>query len=110
MLTKLAVEAALNAELTDHPGHEKNAPKKALIPAIATRQKPCFAIILIACVDGLKGFPNAINSVYPQISIRWRALGKPEHVLRLPAGYPQDDLHHKRYRTTGDLSGDQAGV
>ncbi|WP_080241821.1 IS256 family transposase [Salmonella enterica] len=28
MLTKLTVEAALNAELTDHPGHEKNAPKK----------------------------------------------------------------------------------
>jgi putative transposase len=24
--------------------------------------------ILIACVDGLKGFPDAINSVYPQIS------------------------------------------
>lgn len=27
MLTKLAVETALNAELTDHIGHEKNAPK-----------------------------------------------------------------------------------
>ncbi|HAG1629962.1 TPA: IS256 family transposase, partial [Salmonella enterica] len=25
MLTKLTVETALNAELTDHPGHEKNA-------------------------------------------------------------------------------------
>lgn len=33
MLTKLTVETALNAELTDHLGHEKNAPKKALIPA-----------------------------------------------------------------------------
>lgn len=30
MLTKLTVETALNAELTDHPGHEKNAPKKGL--------------------------------------------------------------------------------
>lgn len=28
MLTKLTVETALNAELTDHLGHEKNAPKK----------------------------------------------------------------------------------
>lgn len=28
MLTKLTVETALNAELTNHPGHEKNAPKK----------------------------------------------------------------------------------
>lgn len=27
MLTELTVEAALNAELTDHLGHEKNAPK-----------------------------------------------------------------------------------
>ncbi len=27
MLTKLTVETALNAELTDHFGHEKNAPK-----------------------------------------------------------------------------------
>lgn len=44
MLTKLTVETALNAELTDHLGHEKNAPKKALIPAMATRQKRCFAM------------------------------------------------------------------
>lgn len=28
MLTKLTVETALNTELTDHFGHEKNAPKK----------------------------------------------------------------------------------
>ena len=28
ILTKLTVETALNAELTDHLGHEKNAPKK----------------------------------------------------------------------------------
>lgn len=28
LLTKLTVETALNAELTDHLGHEKNAPKK----------------------------------------------------------------------------------
>ncbi len=27
MLTKLTVETALNTELTDHLGHEKNAPK-----------------------------------------------------------------------------------
>ncbi len=28
MLTKLTVETALNAELTEHLGHEKNAPKR----------------------------------------------------------------------------------
>ncbi len=27
MLTKLTVETSLNAELTDHLGHEKNVPK-----------------------------------------------------------------------------------
>ena len=26
--------------------------------------------ILIACVDGLKGFPDAINTVYPQTQIQ----------------------------------------
>ncbi len=41
MLTKLTVETAPNAG----PGHEKNAPKKVLIHAMATRQKPCFAIV-----------------------------------------------------------------
>ncbi|VEA28391.1 transposase [Salmonella enterica subsp. enterica] len=30
MLTKLTVETALNAELADHPGYEKNAPKNRL--------------------------------------------------------------------------------
>jgi len=30
MLTKLTVETVLNAELTDHLGHEKNAPKNRL--------------------------------------------------------------------------------
>lgn len=44
MLTKLTVETALNAELTDYLGHEKNAPKKAQIPAMATRQKRCCAM------------------------------------------------------------------
>ncbi|VEA28393.1 putative transposase for insertion sequence element ISRM3-like protein [Salmonella enterica subsp. enterica] len=52
--------------------------------------------ILIACVDGLKGFPDAINSVfpkYPQISKKLAcALGKPQYALQLSAGYPQDHL------------------
>lgn len=44
MLTKLTAETALNTELTDHLGYEKNAPKKALIPVTATRRKPCFVM------------------------------------------------------------------
>lgn len=39
MLTKLTVETALNAELTDHLGHEKMLLNQALIPVMATRQK-----------------------------------------------------------------------
>ncbi|EOS96469.1 hypothetical protein ETR_02599 [Erwinia tracheiphila PSU-1] len=34
MLTKLTVETALNAELTDHLGHEKNAPKTFDVVAV----------------------------------------------------------------------------
>ncbi len=45
MLTKLTVETALNAELTDHPGHEKNTHNKAQTSVLATRQKPCFAVM-----------------------------------------------------------------
>lgn len=44
MLTKLTVETALNTELTDHLGHEKNTPKKAQPPALATRRKRCFSM------------------------------------------------------------------
>ncbi len=43
MLTKLTVETALNAELTDHLGHEKMHLKPAPTPAMATRQKRCSA-------------------------------------------------------------------
>ena len=44
MLTKLTVETALNAELTDHLGHEKNAPKTGSNTRMATRQKRCYAM------------------------------------------------------------------
>lgn len=43
MLTKLIVETALNAELTDHLGREKNALNQALIFETAARPKPCYA-------------------------------------------------------------------
>lgn len=39
MLTKLTVETALNAELTDHLGHEKKTLKKAQMPVTVTRLK-----------------------------------------------------------------------
>jgi putative transposase len=43
MLTKLTVETALNAELTEHLGHEKTHQKLARIPVMATRPKRCCA-------------------------------------------------------------------
>jgi len=43
MLTKLTIETALNAELTDHLGHEKMPLKPALIPATAPLRKRCCA-------------------------------------------------------------------
>lgn len=45
MLTKLTVETALNAELTGHLGHEKMHPKQVQTPAMATRQKRCYAMM-----------------------------------------------------------------
>ena len=45
MLTKLTVETARNAALTDHPGHEKNMHNKAQTSVMATRQTSCFAVM-----------------------------------------------------------------
>lgn len=45
MLTKLTVETALNAELTDHLGHGKTAPKKGSNTRDATHQKCCFSMM-----------------------------------------------------------------
>ncbi len=70
--------------------------------------------ILIACVDGLKGFPDAINRSRPAGagSVRQRMgqplpadkpeladkLGQPGDVLRLPGIHPQGDLHNECHR------------
>ncbi len=41
MLTKLTVETALNAELTDPLGHEKMPPNQAVIPVTDSHPKRC---------------------------------------------------------------------
>ncbi|UIA93754.1 IS256 family transposase [Erwinia tracheiphila] len=46
MLTKLTVETALNAELTDHLGHEKNAPKTG------TNTRNGYSSKTLLCNDG----------------------------------------------------------
>lgn len=38
--------------------------------------------ILIACVDGLKGFPDAINTVYPEARIQLCIVHKARNSLR----------------------------
>ena len=59
--------------------------------------------ILNACVDGLKGFPEAINSGYPGSALR-RAHGLQQHELlameRLQGSHrhPQSDLNDQRNR------------
>ncbi|MDP9564446.1 UNVERIFIED_ORG: transposase-like protein [Kosakonia oryzae] len=47
MLTKVTVETVLNAELTDHPEHEKMCPKQAQTPAMTTHKRRCCAIVSI---------------------------------------------------------------
>jgi transposase-like protein len=44
MLTKLTVETALNAGLTEYLGHEKMLQKQARIPATAIHPKRCCAM------------------------------------------------------------------
>jgi len=44
MLTKLTVETALNAELTDHLGYEKNAPKSGSNTRNGYSPKHCCAM------------------------------------------------------------------
>ncbi len=39
LLTKLTVKTAINAELADHLGHEKNSPKQAQPLVMANHQK-----------------------------------------------------------------------
>lgn len=50
MLTKLTVETALNAELTDHLGYEKNAPKSG------TNTRNGYSSKTLLCDDGAKGY------------------------------------------------------
>jgi transposase-like protein len=58
--------------------------------------------ILIACVDGLTGFPAAIEAVYPKTEIQQCIIhqirNSTNHVLQVPAGSHDADLHNERHR------------
>lgn len=64
MLTKLTVETALNAELTDHLGHEKNAPKTG------SNTRNGYSSKTLLCDDGeieLNTPRDRENTVEPQL-------------------------------------------
>jgi transposase-like protein len=61
MLKKITVEAALNAEMEG---------AKFWLSVLTELQHRGVEDILIACVDGLKGFPDAINAVFPQTHVQ----------------------------------------
>lgn len=57
--------------------------------------------ILIACVDGLKGFPDAINAVYPEARIQLCIV----HMVRNSLRFVLERLQGRYPRFEGDLPG-----
>lgn len=53
---------------------EENEGAKFLLSVLTELKKRGLEDILIACVDGLKGFPDAINSAYPQTRVQLRVV------------------------------------
>lgn len=73
-------------------GQKENEGAKFWLSVLTELKNRGLQDILIACVGGLKGFPDARNSVYPQthngVSDQQKlacALGKSQYVLRLSA-------------------------
>jgi putative transposase len=75
-LTKALLERALEAELTDHLGHEKHA------PVVTELNNRGVQDIFIACVDGLKGFPEAIETVFPRTQVQLCLVHMVRHSLK----------------------------
>jgi putative transposase len=75
-LTKALLERALEAELTDHLGHEKHA------PVVTELNNRGVQDIFIACVDGLKGFPEAIETVFPHTQVQLCLVHMVRHSLK----------------------------
>ena len=64
------------------------------------------ADILLCCVDGLKGFPEAIEAIYPNTTVQTCIVHLIRHSLKLRAAAgaragrprPEADLHRRRRR------------
>lgn len=77
MLTKLTVETALNAELSEHLGHEKNAPKKG------SNTRNGYASKMLLSDDGeseLNTPRDRENTFEPQLPDAYCADGHPDLV------------------------------
>ena len=71
-LKKRIVECALDAEMDEHLGYGKHDPKgnNSGNSRNGRQRNRGVKDIFIACVDGLKGFPEAIEAVFPQTQVQ----------------------------------------
>ena len=93
-LKKYAVSTGtIRFPLTDPP-----PPRKGLPTQIASSSMPgfCVSSLCIACVDGLKGFPEAIESVYPRTEVQLCIV----HLVRASLNYVN---WKQRREVAGDL-------
>ena len=74
MLTKLTVETALNAELTDHLGHEKNAPKKG------SNTRNGYSSKTLLCDDGEIELNTPRNRIIPYHPEQVQPVHRPRRV------------------------------
>ncbi|ATT79493.1 transposase [Salmonella enterica subsp. enterica serovar Carmel] len=63
-----------------------NEGEKFWLSVLTELKKRGLQDILIACVDGLKGFPDAINSVFPQTHIQPGIIHMVRNSLKYVAG------------------------
>ncbi|KNC57278.1 transposase, Mutator family protein [Yersinia pestis 14735] len=98
MLTKLTVETALNAELTEHLGHEKNTPKSG------SNTRNGYSSKTLLCDDGeieLNTPRDRENTFEPQLikknSDAYHTDGQPDFVpVRQRHDHPRNKRHLQR--------------
>jgi len=70
-LTRRLLERALEAEITEHLGYvgiwfQRSEGAKFWLQVLTDLKTRGVADVLVCCVDGLTGFPEAIEAVFPQ--------------------------------------------
>jgi transposase-like protein len=123
-LTKVLVERAMQAEISHHLGYEKNSsggkntgnsrngsfPKtikgrrgQVRIDVPRDRAGEFQIQIIIACVDGLKGFPEAIETIFPKTQVQLCMV----HLMRNSLAYVS--YKDRKFVASGPESGLQLG-